>query len=58
MVVNAGGGNDNINIAAPTFAGAPAVNGGDGDDTIAGSPRTDLIDGGNGNDRITAGGPR
>jgi Ca2+-binding RTX toxin-like protein len=53
LVVNAGGGNDNINISAPKFAGSPVVNGGDGDDTILGSPRTDTIDGGNGNDRIT-----
>ncbi|WP_169542283.1 calcium-binding protein [Solirubrobacter soli] len=55
LVVNAGGGNDNINISAPNFAGSPVVNGGDGDDTIVGSARTDTIDGGNGNDRITAG---
>jgi Ca2+-binding RTX toxin-like protein len=53
LVVNAGGGNDNINISAPKFAGSPVVNGGDGDDTILGSPLTDTIDGGNGNDRIT-----
>jgi Ca2+-binding RTX toxin-like protein len=55
LVVNAGGGNDNINISAPNFAGTPVVNGDDGDDTITGSNRTDAIDGGNGNDRITAG---
>jgi Ca2+-binding RTX toxin-like protein len=54
LVVNAGGGNDTVNIAAPSLAGSPVVNGGDGDDTIVGSPRTDAIDGGNGNDRITA----
>src|SRR4051794_41824251 len=34
LVVNGGGGNDNINISTPNFAGTPAVNGGDGDDTI------------------------
>src|SRR4051794_28783257 len=55
LVVNGGGGNDNINVSAPSFAGTPALNGDDGDDTITGTPRTDAIDGGNGNDRITAG---
>jgi Ca2+-binding RTX toxin-like protein len=55
LVVNAAGGNDTINVSAPTFAGAPVINAGDGDDTITDTPRTDVIDGGNGNDRITAG---
>src|SRR4051812_20063131 len=55
LVVDAGGGNDNINVSAPSFAGTPAINAGDGDDTVVGTPRTDAIDSGNGNDRITAG---
>jgi Ca2+-binding RTX toxin-like protein len=55
LVVNAGGGNDNINVSAPNFAGAPVINGGDGDDTIVGSLSSDTIDGGNGSDRITGG---
>jgi Ca2+-binding RTX toxin-like protein len=54
LVVNAGAGNDNVNVSAPTFAGNPALNGGDGDDIILGSPQVDVIDGGLGNDRITA----
>ncbi|HEY6891875.1 MAG TPA: calcium-binding protein, partial [Solirubrobacter sp.] len=55
LVVNGGAGNDNINVAAPAFAGTPVINGDDGDDTIIGTPRTDQIAGGAGNDRITGG---
>jgi Ca2+-binding RTX toxin-like protein len=55
LVVNGAAGNDNINVSAPAFAGAPAINGGDGDDTLVGTPRTDQISGGAGNDRITPG---
>ena len=54
LVVNAAGGNDNINVSAPSFAGTPAINGGDGDDIIVGTALVDAIDGGEGNDRITA----
>jgi Ca2+-binding RTX toxin-like protein len=54
LVVNANGGNDTINASAPSFAGSPEINGGDGDDTITGSAAADTIDGGLGNDRITA----
>src|SRR4051794_23633773 len=54
LVVDAGAGNDNINVSAPSFSGTPAINGADGDDTIVGSAIADAIDGGPGNDRITA----
>lgn len=54
LTINAGDGNDNINVSAPTFAGNPALNGGGGDDIILGSPQVDAVDGGEGNDRITA----
>jgi Ca2+-binding RTX toxin-like protein len=53
LVVNGGGGNDNINVQAPSFAGTPALNGGDGDDIILGTGLVDAIDGGDGNDRLT-----
>ena len=53
LVVNGGGGNDNINASAPSFAGTPVINGGDGDDIIVGTALIDAIDGGEGNDRIT-----
>ncbi|MDA0165274.1 hypothetical protein OM076_33710 [Solirubrobacter ginsenosidimutans] len=53
LVVNGGGGNDNINVQAPSFAGSPALNGGEGDDIILGTGVADTIDGGDGNDRIT-----
>lgn len=54
LTLNAGDGNDNVNVSAPTFAGNPVINGGGGDDIILGSPQVDAIDGGEGNDRITA----
>ncbi len=50
--VNAGAGNDTINLSAAGIAGA-TIKGEDGDDIIVGSPATDTISGGNGNDRIT-----
>jgi Ca2+-binding RTX toxin-like protein len=53
LVVNAGGGNDNINVSAPSFAGTPVLNGEAGDDIILGTTLVDQIDGGDGNDRIT-----
>jgi Ca2+-binding RTX toxin-like protein len=52
LVVDGGGGNDTLNLAAAT-AVDPVMNGGDGDDTITGTAGVDAIDGGNGNDRIT-----
>jgi Ca2+-binding RTX toxin-like protein len=54
LTLNAGDGNDNVNVSAPTFAGNPVINGGGGDDIVLGSPQVDAIDGGEGNDRITA----
>ena len=54
LAINAGDGNDNVNVSAPTFSGNPAINGEGGDDIILGTPQVDAIDGGAGNDRITA----
>ncbi len=52
VVVNAGGGNDNINFSAPKLA-ASTINAEDGDDVIVGSSAVDAISAGPGNDRIT-----
>jgi Ca2+-binding RTX toxin-like protein len=54
LVINAGGGNDNINVSAASFAAGAPINGGAGDDIILGTAAADQIDGGDGNDRITA----
>lgn len=54
LTINAGDGNDNVNVSAPAFAGTPVIRGEGGDDIILGSARTDEISGGLGNDRITA----
>ena len=54
LTIEAGDGNDNVNVSAPSFAGQPVINGGGGDDIILGTPLVDAIDGGEGNDRITA----
>jgi Ca2+-binding RTX toxin-like protein len=53
VTVKAGGGNDNINLAALTATHSVTINGEDGDDIIVGSPIDDTINGGLGNDRIT-----
>ena len=50
--VNAGGGNDTINLSAANLVGA-TINGEAGDDIIVGSGDADTINGGDGNDRIT-----
>ena len=52
VIVNAGAGNDNINLSAATVRSS-VINGEDGDDIIVGSPIAEQISGGNGNDRIT-----
>jgi Ca2+-binding RTX toxin-like protein len=52
VVLNAAGGNDNINFSAPNLA-ATTINAEDGDDIIVGSGALDTISGGLGNDRIT-----
>jgi hypothetical protein len=48
------GGADTITIGGPLFSGPPQdeteVDGGDGDDTLVGSKRTDQLNGGDGND--------
>jgi Ca2+-binding RTX toxin-like protein len=54
LVINAGGGNDNVNVSAASFAANAPINGDDGDDIIVGTAAVDKIDGGDGNDRITA----
>ena len=53
LVVNAGGGNDNVNVQARASPACRCINGGDGDDIILGTALVDAIDGGEGNDRIT-----
>jgi Ca2+-binding RTX toxin-like protein len=55
VIVNAAGGNDNINLSALNTANSVTINGEDGDDIIVGSPIQDTINGGLGNDRITGG---
>jgi Ca2+-binding RTX toxin-like protein len=52
VIVNAGQGNDTINLSAATVAAA-SINGDEGDDIIVGSPIRDEIHGGAGADRIT-----
>src|SRR5262249_43583360 len=52
VLVEAGAGNDNVNLSAATV-GPSTINGGDGDDTLVGSPAADAVSGGPGNDRIT-----
>src|SRR3954447_55961 len=52
VTVNAGDGNDTINLSAPDL-GDSVINGDAGDDIIVGSDNLDTIDGGAGNDRIT-----
>src|SRR3954447_4372932 len=52
LTVNAGAGNDTINLAGVDLANSP-VNGEAGDDIITGGDNADAIDGGDGNDRIT-----
>jgi Ca2+-binding RTX toxin-like protein len=55
VIVKGGGGNDNINLSALNAANSVTIDGEDGDDIIVGSPIDDTINGGLGNDRITAG---
>jgi Ca2+-binding RTX toxin-like protein len=52
VVVDAQGGNDNVNLQRANLAGA-TISGGAGDDIIVGSNALDTISGGDGNDRIT-----
>src|SRR3954454_12158595 len=52
VTVNAGDGNDTINLSAPDL-GDSVINGDAGDDIIVGSDNFDTIHGGAGNDRIT-----
>lgn len=52
VIVNAGAGNDTINLSAAPVAAA-SINGDEGDDIIVGSPVRDEIHGGPGADRIT-----
>ena len=54
VVLDARGGNDNINLSAANITGA-TINGEAGDDIIVGSGAVDTISGGDDNDRITAG---
>jgi Ca2+-binding RTX toxin-like protein len=52
VTVNAGDGNDNINLSGANIAKS-VINGEAGDDIIVGGDDTDTISGGDGNDRIT-----
>ena len=52
----AGGGNDNVDLSSLVFAGGITILGGDGDDTLVGSPQVDHIFGGSGNDTLVGGG--
>ncbi len=52
VVVDARGGNDNVNLARASLASA-TITGGAGDDVILGTDGVDTISGGDGNDRIT-----
>ena len=55
--VYAGAGNDTVNLLGVIVDPAdPTIFGGDGDDTLIGSPNADLIYGGRGNDRLVGGG--
>ena len=51
--IDAGAGNDNVNLSAAVDA---VILGGDGDDTLIGSPASDTIYGGSGNDILIGGG--
>ena len=52
-MVDARGGQDNINLVGREHRSAPTIDGGAGDDVIVGSDVVDTISGGDGNDRIT-----
>src|SRR3954447_2230752 len=52
VVVNAGDGNDTVNLSGANL-GDSTINGEGGDDIIVGSDNFDTISGGAGNDRIT-----
>ncbi len=56
-VIDAGAGNDTVNLLGVAVDPAdPVIYGGDGDDTIIGSPNIDLIFGGRGNDILIGAG--
>jgi Ca2+-binding RTX toxin-like protein len=55
VIVNAGAGNDNLNLSGLSAAASVSINGDEGDDIVVGSPIDDTIHGGIGNDRITGG---
>ncbi len=56
-VIDAGAGNDSVNLLGVAVDPAdPTVYGGDGDDTLIGSPNIDLIFGGRGNDILIGAG--
>ena len=57
LTIDGGVGNDTINASAALFADLRfALNGGDGQDTITGSPQGDIVSGGDGDDSVLAGG--
>ncbi len=56
VIVNAGDGNDAITIVAKnTELASAGINGGGGDDVLAGSDANETLNGGDGNDRLVAG---
>jgi Ca2+-binding RTX toxin-like protein len=52
VAVDAGDGNDSVNLSQPRLASS-TIDGGDGDDIIVGSAASDVIGGGAGSDRLT-----
>ncbi|WP_254513390.1 dockerin type I domain-containing protein [Anatilimnocola floriformis] len=55
-VIDVGAGNDNVDLSGVLDTGISTIYGGDGNDSILGSPNVDLIYGGSGSDLLRGGG--